>query len=1197
MASPSANSRISALSGVYFLLGAVALAGGEGGGDTAAALEILQSKCLRCHSEDKRKGGLLVDSRESLIAGGDTDAAVVPGDASASYLTEVLFPDADPHMPPKGQLEPAEIQAIERWIDGGAPWDAGYWASLKSARQQVEVEVELGDMPGGLAPALCTAVSPDGHWLATGRGNAIELRDLSVANDRIKHGPTAHGPTAHGPTTRLLVGHGDLVQSLAWSRDGKFLASGGFREVRLWEAGGFEVVAERSEGLGGRITALAFGADSGTLVAADSVPADASQLHWWDTVEDTLQTVEAAHFDSIYDVEVSPDGRLLASAGADRFVHVRDAVTGALQQSLEGHTGYVMAVAFSPDSGRLVSSGDDASIKVWDLATGKRVSTFGGDAKKSGAVTGLAWMADESDGEGEGGEAGDRIIAVNAGGRPSVFTDLVEHEGKERSQGAREKPIEASGKQLTGLAFDPATGAVLAGTSEGDLLAWDKGGSLKTVRASRAGEAPRGGRSFRRDILPILTRAGCAAGACHAKADGQNGFQLSIFAHDPESDYREIVHDARGRRVFPAAPHHSLLLLKATHSIAHEGEERFAVGSEFYETIASWIRDGAPYSLPDEPVLAGIEVSPADAHFGKGEARPLGVTARYSDGSTREVTALSEFTSAEEAFASVDEDGVVEVGHTPGDGTIIVRYLDQVATARVTVPTDALQPPEAYAALPVANKIDELAYARFQKLGLLPSAPCSDAEFIRRATLDTLGRLPDPDEVRAFLDDGGGDKRQRLVGRLLGPENAAAYADYWATKWGDLLRPNTQRVGVKPVYLLDDWIRRQLRENRRYDDLVRELLTASGSTHEFGPVAVFRDKREPEDIAEFTSRIFLGTRIDCARCHHHPSERWGQDDYYSFAAFFRSMKKKGQGISAPISGLPEFWWFEPGGEVSHPVTGEVMVPKTLGGEEFASIPESTDPREILAGWMTSPDNLLFGRAIANRLWGEFFGRGLVDPVDDFRASNPAVNEPLLDWLAQDFIAHGYDLKHLIGRILVSHLYGQSSVPNATNLADTRNFSRAYRRRLPAEVLADSVVALTGIPDRYQGLADGAASAMRQWNHKLDSDFLDAFGRPDSSAAPPCERDESSSAVQALHLMNSAQIQRKFADAGSWPSALAASERPDAERVDEIYLAAYSRFPAPDEREVALAYFEAHPETAVPDLLWALINSAEFVFNH
>lgn len=701
--------------------------------------------------------------------------------------------------------------------------------------------------------------------------------------------------------------------------------------------------------------------------------------------------------------------------------------------------------------------------------------------------------------------------------------------------------------------------------------------------------------SFENDVLPVLTRAGCMAGSCHAKSDGQNGFQLSIFSFDPDADYREIVHDAKGRRIFPASPDHSLLLLKATNTVPHEGDKRFEKDSEFYRVLRQWIAEGAPRRLENESDPTGIAIEPAAATFRKGETKQLKVTVSYSDGTKRDVTHLCEFTSNDKAFASVDHDGKVTAGKVPGENSVIVRYVDQVAAMRLIIPPDTLLPADRYTSLPRVNPIDDLAYARFQELGLFPSEPCRDDEFLRRATLDVLGRLPTLEETRSFLADGSPDKRAKLVERLLGPENRFDYADFWAVKWGDLLRPNTQRVGVKPVYLFDQWIREKFRENTTWDAFVTELLTASGSSHEYGPVAVIRDKREPADMAEFISQLFLGVRLNCAKCHHHPSERWSQDDYYSMAAFFGSMKQKGQGISAPISGEPEYWWFEPGGKVTHPVSEAVMVPRPPGGEAFASIDPKADPRGIFAGWLTRQDNPHFSKAMVNRIWAEMFGRGLVDPIDDFRDSNPPVNAPLLDWLAKDFAEHGFDQKHTLRVILNSRLYQQSSVPNEHNVADQRNFSRSYRRRLSGEVLLDAISEITGQPEKLTGLpAD--ARAMQQWNHLLPSDFLDAFGRPDSSAAPPCERETGGSVVQALHLMNSDGLQRKLAAKSPWLEGLVA--KPAAEVVDEIYLRLFSRTPAENERQVALGHLGEKPDRMkIEDLVWSLLNSAEFVLNH
>ncbi|MCB1091082.1 MAG: DUF1553 domain-containing protein [Verrucomicrobiae bacterium] len=707
--------------------------------------------------------------------------------------------------------------------------------------------------------------------------------------------------------------------------------------------------------------------------------------------------------------------------------------------------------------------------------------------------------------------------------------------------------------------------------------------------------------SFRNDILPILSRNGCAAGSCHAKAEGQNGFALSVFSYNPQADYREIVHNARGRRVFPAAPEQSLIILKATNRIDHEGGEAIKPGSVAEQTLLDWIRQGMPWEIPGEPSVERIAASPPDARYSKAQTQSLQVTAHFTDGSTRDITHLCEFKSPDTKFATVDEDGHVTMGRTPGEGTIVVRYLDHVDIARITLPPDQLQPDSAYAALVENNEIDRYSYERFKKLGILPSELCSDSEFIRRVTLDVIGRLPSPERVTAFLADTKPDKRSRLIEELLSEENNAAYADYWATKWGDLLRPNTQRVGVKPVYLMDDWIRRKFRDNTPWDQFVRELLTAQGSSHDVGPIAIWRDKREPSDMAEYVSRIFLGIRLDCAKCHHHPSEKWSQDDYYSLAAFFGSMKRKGQGISAPISGEPEYWWFQPGvsGTVKHPVTDAVLTPKPPEGPVFADIPADTDPRTVLLDWMTSPEHPQFARASVNRVWGELFGRGIVHPVDDFRASNPPTNEPLLDWLASDFARNGYDLKKLLRTILNSRLYQLSSLPNPTNVADTTSFSRSYRRRLPAEVMLDAVADLTNQPETFQGLPVGSR-AVQQWNHLLKNDFLDAFGRPDSSADCPCERDRNSSVVQSLHLMNSEQLQAKLTNSAGWAAELAKSDQSDEALVERVYLASLSRSPTSEERDLALAYFKSDGITrqaAIEDLLWSLVNSAAFVFNH
>ncbi len=747
--------------------------------------------------------------------------------------------------------------------------------------------------------------------------------------------------------------------------------------------------------------------------------------------------------------------------------------------------------------------------------------------------------------------------------------------------------------------------------------------------------------SFVRDVLPVMSKAGCNAGKCHAKPAGQNGFKLSVFAYDPQSDYEQIVKAAHGRRVFPGAPDASLILLKPTMAVNHGGGKRIEPNSPQYEMLVSWIRQGMPYKQPNEPSLAHIEVTPNEAIYSREGTTNLNVRAIYSDNSWRDVTRLADYSSPEKELAEVDENGKVTTGKISGETVLVVRYMGLVGNSRVTIPSGKALPPEFYANLPSNNEIDRLVYAQLKKLGYAPSDLCNDNEFIRRATLDTIGRLPTPEETRAFLNSGSTlsarpngslsllkgegrgegfspathtdsrvsasekdqslpasapvERRRQLIDRLL---EDPGYANYWADKFSDLLRPNTVRVGIKTVYLFDQWLRDSFRQNKPYNQLVRELLTVQKRTDEYGPAAIIRDRREPIDAAAWVSEIFLGVRMECAKCHHHPNEKWSQQDFYQLAAFFGETKFKGRGVGPPISAGAELVYFAPGGSVKHPVSGETMKPTPPDGPASNTTPEK-DTRALLVDWMEQPDNPFFARAIVNRIWGEFFGRGIVDPVDDFRSSNLPSNEPLLDWLAKDFVAHNYDLKHLMRTIMQSRIYQISSMPSENNIEDTKNYSHALRRRLSAEVLQDAVCDVTGVPTTFEGLPPGAR-ATESWNQRLHSDFMDAFGRPNASADCPCERDRRTSLVQALHLMNSRELQEKIASDEGRAHKLADSKISPEEIVTELYLLAYARTPTSEELGIATKVFEAKDtprRTATEDVLWALLNSAEFVFNH
>ena len=1135
-------------------------------GETAEAMRVLKSNCFSCHNDQKKKGGLVMTSREALLKGGDDGAALTVGKPDDSKLITSLAADADPHMPPKKQLAAAQLASLRKWVSEGAPWDASALKNQPSAPRNVA----LAPMSAAYHPVLALALSPDAKRLVVGCGNELVLYDVTGKDPAVVARANAHE---------------DSVQCVAWSADGKAIASGAFRRIVVWNGETLAKEREVSAGLSDRITALRFFDGGQQIVAADGRVSEEGTVRILEAATGVITASWLAHGDTIFDLALSRDGKLLATAGGDRLVKIWDLATHKETARFEGHTAQVLAVAFDEKGTQLISGGADQDLKLWDVKTKERINSIG---KHSSAVTSLVWIP-----------GGPTIFAASDGGDVQSFTELQAHNGTQASGSAKSLRLPGAESALHCITASADASRVFAGTQDGRVIAWDKAGKqtgiteVRTKTDSVRNEPP----SFVRDVLPILSKAGCNAGACHAKPEGQNGFRLTVFSFDPLSDHREITQEARGRRIFPASPEESLLLLKPTLAVPHEGGERIEKNSAAYRTIAQWIRGGMVYRADNEPSLDRLVVTPAERTYKKSETQQLTVKARYSDGSERDVTGLASFDSNDKEIARVTEGGLVRTGTLSGEGVIIARYMGLVGDSRVSVPAEKLLPAEKYAALPVNNVIDEKAYAHLKRLGLFPSEPCSDAEFLRRASLDTIGVLPTADEARAFLADTDPKKREKLIERLL---VHPAWADFWANKWADLLRPAPDHAGVKSVYVLNQWLRETFRANLPYDQFVREIITAEGNTHRHGPAVVYRDKREPEGFTTMFSQLFLGVRLDCAKCHHHPNEKWGQDDFYRFAAFFGSMGRKGAGISAPISAGNETFYFAPGKSVKHPVTREIMQPQPPDGPALKA-DDGADPRRALADWMTDAKNPFFARAAVNRVWAAFFGRGIVDPVDDFRISNPPSNPVLLDALAQEFVKQKFDLKALMRMILRSQLYQLSAAPNDTNRADTRNFSRAYRRRLPAEVLADAIADITGISDTYPGMPPGSR-AMEAWTYKIDSQTMDAFSRPNSSSDCPCERDTKPSIVQALHLMNSRGLQEKLAskDTRARAQKLAESKLTPEEVVAEIYLACYARKPTDDELKIATATFSTEGATrrsATEDVLWSLMNSAEFVFNH
>lgn len=690
--------------------------------------------------------------------------------------------------------------------------------------------------------------------------------------------------------------------------------------------------------------------------------------------------------------------------------------------------------------------------------------------------------------------------------------------------------------------------------------------------------------SFRRDVIPILSKSGCNSGGCHGKAEGQNGFKLSVFGHDVTADYEAIVRDGRGRRVFPAAPDESLLLQKASATVPHGGGQKIDRSSRWYRRILRWISEGMPYDESSDNGVVGLNVAPAEVTLAPYGTQQLRVTARDADGRERCVTAEAEFQSNQEVIVAVDRDGLIAATEVPGEAAVLVRYAGHVAVCRVTRPRNAVEfrrPAE-------RNFIDGHVWNKLEKLRIAPSGATDDASFLRRVFLDTIGTLPTAQESRRFLSDSGADKRARLIAELLHRDE---YSDYWAQRWSDLLQVDKDTITPQGAVAMTRWVRSQIESNAGYDHFVHAILTSQGSTYSNSPAAFFQVQDDPEKLARSVSQLFLGVRIECAQCHHHPFERWDQHDYLALAGFFTGVQRKTDPRgSLKITGGT-------GAPLNHPRTGE-PVPVAALGAAAASLPDGEDSRRVLADWITHPDNPYFARTMANRLWAHYCGRGLVEPVDDLRATNPASNEPLLTALADYLVEVQYDIRRFTQTLLESEAYQLSAQPNESNLLDEQNASHAAWKPLPAEVLLDAISQATGVPEEFNGWPTGYR-AIQIWDNKLPSHFLEVFGRPSRQSVCACERGTEPSIAQALHLMNSATTMDRVRNPHGRAALLANSGLTPEAIVDELYLTCLSRFPQDAERSLMLQAFveTADRRQAAEDILWTLLNTREFVFNH
>lgn len=698
--------------------------------------------------------------------------------------------------------------------------------------------------------------------------------------------------------------------------------------------------------------------------------------------------------------------------------------------------------------------------------------------------------------------------------------------------------------------------------------------------------------SFPGQIVPIFTKLSCNSGGCHGKSAGQNGFRLSLLGFGPQEDFDHLVKESRGRRLSVASPDRSLLLLKAINESPHGGGARLKRNTHEYRLIRRWIAQGTPYGKSDTPTVASIAVFPQQRRIPTGGTQQLSVIATYSDGSKEDVTRAAVFESNDTEMADVNEDGLVQLADLAGDVAVMARYQGHVTVFRADLPLGATDQWKDSDWPVERNVVDTAVYGKLRSLGIPPSPRCNDATFLRRVTLDVAGRLPTLDEVKAFASDAKEAKRSALIDRLLDSED---YAEYFGGKWNTILR-NKRSGGALDLRTatFHRWIRTSMRENKRYDTFVREIVTASGSVASNPPVAWLNQVPDTNQRIEDTAQLFLGQRIQCARCHHHPYEKWSQGDYAQMSAFFSLMQKKTGGEPNEPMFVSRFG--NPSGR--HPRTGQGLKPAGLDGEEL-NVKQYDDPREHLADWIIDPANPFFAKSLANRYWKHFMGRGLVEPEDDMRVTNPPSNPELLDALANAFIESGYDLKALIRLICQSETYSSKSDAIPDNLQDRRSYSRFYPKRLQAETLLDAVDRVAMSETRFAGMPPGVrAVALPDTGFK--SYFLTVFGQPKSMSACECERTQEANLAQSLHLLNSEEMQKKLSTENGRAATLAAeTERSDEEKVRELYLIALSREPNANEMEVTVEYLEQkeNRREAFEDVVWAVVNSKEFLFNH
>lgn len=800
---------------------------------------------------------------------------------------------------------------------------------------------------------------------------------------------------------------------------------------------------------------------------------------------------------------------------------------------------------------------------------------------------------------------------------PAQGSELVLLPANARLDGSRARQRFLAEVRDRGMFVGDRSGEVAYATDRPDVVTVGRDGTVSpvgdgtaTLTASAAGMKAEAtvtvrnfGRdaewSFKNDVLPVFTKTGCNSGACHGAAAGKNGFRLTLRGYAPEVDYDALSRQTLARRVVKTAPEESLMLLKPTGAVEHGGGVRFAVDSPEYRVLAGWIGAGMPRPRDDDLAVIKVVSFPDAVTLAPGDRQQVTVQATYSDGRVEDVTRWAKFGSTDETVAKVDDAGRLKV-EGRGEAAVTVWFSSLVARTTVTSPYATPVAEALFASAPRNNPVDDKNLAKLRSLNLPPSPDAGDAAFLRRAYLDATGTLPPVEQVEAFLADKSAGKRLALVDRLLG---SSEYVDYWAYKWSDLLLVSSKKLPAPAMWSFYQFVRKSVADNLPWDQFARRVVTARGSTLQDGAGNYFVLHRDPIDLTESASMAFLGMSLTCARCHNHPMEKWTQDQYYGMANLFARVKlKDGTGAGDVVV------FAESEGDIRHPRKGTVMAPQPLDGRSLP-VAERGDRRVAFADWLAKPDNPYFARAVVNRVWRNFFGRGLVDPEDDLRATNPASDEALMDWLVADFLAHKFDVKHLTRTIMTSAVYARSSDPTAGNAADAKFLSHYPVRRLSAEVLLDAIARVTDVPTPFAGYPTGWRS-LQLPDVQVANTFLASFGRPERVSTCSCERSAEPSVSQALHLANGGTLNDKLrADAGAVAKA-ATSSATDAAVVDRLFLAALGRPPSDAERARFVAVLaesvagESDPKKAqsarrqaIEDLYWATLTGKEFLFNH